>query len=63
MECILQDAQLNIKITCGYLYNQCHVICIAGETQEITINFSPDHESLFYADVLHIELNGQVYVL
>ena len=32
----------------------------AGETQEIAVNFSPDHESPFYADVLHIELNGQV---
>ena len=38
-----------------------YVICVAGETQEITINFSPDHETLFYADVLHIELNGQVH--
>ena len=44
----------------GYMYNQCHVICAAGETEEIIINFSPDHESPFYADVLHIELNGQV---
>ena len=62
--CILQDAQLSIKITYGwlhmYMYNQCHVICAAGETEEIIINFSPDHESPFYADVLHIELNGQV---
>ena len=38
-----------------------YVTSVAGETQEITINFSPDHESPFYVDVLHIELNGQVH--
>ena len=38
-----------------------YVPSVAGETQEITINFSPDHETSFYADVLHIQLNGQVH--
>ena len=52
-----------MKLAIG-LRNQCHnhyVTSVAGETQEITINFSPDHESPFYVDVLHIELNGQVH--
>lgn len=52
-----------MKLAIG-LCNQCHnyyVTSVAGETQEITINFSPDHESPFYVDVLHIELNGQVH--
>ena len=38
-----------------------YITSVAGETQEITINFSPDHETSFYADVLHIQLNGQVH--
>ncbi|TSL97243.1 Cilia- and flagella-associated protein 74 [Bagarius yarrelli] len=31
----------------------------SGETQDITVTFQPDHESLHYRDVLHVQLMNQ----